>query len=282
MFCVYRKTIIVLELCYIASYKVRVALLMNRREVGSERFSMEKNVLPRMLLMFFSLCVLVLGVNVKSVEAAIDADLNDDGVVDFRDVALAAWSFGSRPGHERWNPDADLNQNGEVDIGDILAIVRYMRLHETRGSVEPEALTAILRPGESVTETKNVTFSCAYDFDLGTLKLKASEGYENWLINVSPAQYAGVSTNAGPYVFEVTVEVPENTDPGFYSFQIIAYTSGGESAEEAYQDVVIEVPPSQVIPDVPFGTILASALMVAALAAYVTVPKWRRKLNFTR
>lgn len=35
--------------------------------------------------------------------------------------------------------------------------------------------------------------------------------------------------------------------------------------------------PIHVIPEVPLGTILASALMIAAFAGYIAVPRWRRK-----
>ncbi len=51
-------------------------------------------------------------------------DLNDDGVVDIRDIATAALAFGSCPTHPRWNPVADINNDGKVDIRDIALIAR--------------------------------------------------------------------------------------------------------------------------------------------------------------
>lgn len=245
---------------------------------------MEKNAITRTFLMFLALCIIVLAPNIQRVESLLDPDLSDDGTVDIKDVAIAARAFGSHQGHERWNPKADLNQNGEVDISDVLIVVRHMRLVQAsiQGLIQPETLTAILRPGESITETKEVTFSCISDFNLGTLKLKASEGYENWLANVNPTEYTDVWTNAEPHVFEITLEVPKTTPPGVYSFRITAYISNRESFEQAYQDVTIEVPPTQVIPEAPLGTILTSALMTAALATYITMPKWRKKLTLTR
>jgi len=42
-----------------------------------------------------------------------------DGKVDIRDVSLVAYSFGSYPGHPKWNPIADLNGDNKVNILDI-------------------------------------------------------------------------------------------------------------------------------------------------------------------
>jgi len=53
------------------------------------------------------------------VKIKIMGDINSDGKVDIRDVAIVAQAFGSYPGHPRWNPDADLDRNGKVDIRDL-------------------------------------------------------------------------------------------------------------------------------------------------------------------
>ena len=47
------------------------------------------------------------------------ADLNGDGKVTGRDVAIVARAQPSQPGHKRWNPDADLNNDNVVDLGDL-------------------------------------------------------------------------------------------------------------------------------------------------------------------
>ena len=52
------------------------------------------------------------------------ADLNEDGVVDILDVTIFAMSFGSFPGHERWNAKADLDGDGKVNILDGTVIAR--------------------------------------------------------------------------------------------------------------------------------------------------------------
>ncbi|UCB61470.1 MAG: hypothetical protein JSW72_05345 [Candidatus Bathyarchaeota archaeon] len=50
-------------------------------------------------------------------------DINADGVVDMKDVALAASAFGSFSGHARWNREADINEDGRVSLKDICHII---------------------------------------------------------------------------------------------------------------------------------------------------------------
>lgn len=54
--------------------------------------------------------------------ASQEVDLNDDGEVDILDIAAAANSFGSSPGHPRWNPMADVNEDNVVDLFDLVLI----------------------------------------------------------------------------------------------------------------------------------------------------------------
>ncbi|MEM2916734.1 MAG: dockerin type I domain-containing protein [Candidatus Bathyarchaeia archaeon] len=49
----------------------------------------------------------------------IQGDINNDGKVDFRDIALVASAFGSHPGQSKWNPNVDINQDDKVDVFDI-------------------------------------------------------------------------------------------------------------------------------------------------------------------
>jgi len=60
---------------------------------------------------------------VFSAMAAKSTDLNSDGVVDIKDVAIAAAAFGSFSGNPRWNPDADINEDGRISLKDIALIV---------------------------------------------------------------------------------------------------------------------------------------------------------------
>jgi hypothetical protein len=57
-------------------------------------------------------------------------DLNGDGKVDMRDVAVAAAAFGTHAGDPRWNPDADITgtdylvPDGVVDMRDVALIAK--------------------------------------------------------------------------------------------------------------------------------------------------------------
>ena len=53
-------------------------------------------------------------------------DLNGDGKVTGRDVAIVARALPSDPDHKRWNPDADLNNDNIVDLGDLMTILRSL------------------------------------------------------------------------------------------------------------------------------------------------------------
>ncbi len=61
--------------------------------------------------------------------AAPPGDINRDGKVDIKDVAIAAKAFGSCPGHPRWNPISDINLDGRVDIFDIALIAKMFGNH---------------------------------------------------------------------------------------------------------------------------------------------------------
>jgi len=51
-------------------------------------------------------------------------DINYDGKVDIKDVALAAKAFGTVPGDPRWEKEADINFDNKVDIKDIATIAK--------------------------------------------------------------------------------------------------------------------------------------------------------------
>jgi outer membrane protein assembly factor BamB len=59
-----------------------------------------------------------------TIRVRMPGDLNMDGKVDMKDVAIATRAFGSHPGHERWNPIADENEDGKIDLFDIALICR--------------------------------------------------------------------------------------------------------------------------------------------------------------
>ena len=49
-------------------------------------------------------------------------DMNHDGRIDVKDIALVASALGSVPGHPRWNNYYDINQDGVVNIKDVVTV----------------------------------------------------------------------------------------------------------------------------------------------------------------
>jgi parallel beta-helix repeat protein len=58
------------------------------------------------------------------IEVRMPGDINSDGKVDVKDVALVSFSFGSYPGHPRWKLIADENEDGKIDVRDVSLIAR--------------------------------------------------------------------------------------------------------------------------------------------------------------
>lgn len=52
-------------------------------------------------------------------------DINGDGRVDVRDVAIVAKAFGSYPGHLLWDSRADLDNDQDVDIQDVSTVTKH-------------------------------------------------------------------------------------------------------------------------------------------------------------
>jgi parallel beta-helix repeat protein len=56
-------------------------------------------------------------------------DVNGDGRVDLRDLALVARAFGSTPGSPNWNPACDFYGDGTVNMKDIALVARNFGQH---------------------------------------------------------------------------------------------------------------------------------------------------------
>jgi len=56
-------------------------------------------------------------------------DVNGDGRVDMKDIALIARAFGSTPSSPNWNPAADVNGDGVVNMKDIALVARNFGQH---------------------------------------------------------------------------------------------------------------------------------------------------------
>ena len=52
-------------------------------------------------------------------------DVNGDFKVDILDVALVAYSFGTKKNQARWNAAADINSDGVIDIFDVALSAYY-------------------------------------------------------------------------------------------------------------------------------------------------------------
>lgn len=57
------------------------------------------------------------------VHVGVPGDINNDGIVNMRDVQNAVYMFNSFLGTARWNPDADIDDNGRIDMRDINIVV---------------------------------------------------------------------------------------------------------------------------------------------------------------
>jgi len=51
-------------------------------------------------------------------------DVNGDGMVNMKDIALVARAFGSTPTSLNWNFAADLNRDGMVNMKDLALVAR--------------------------------------------------------------------------------------------------------------------------------------------------------------
>ena len=61
---------------------------------------------------------------------AVVGDVNGDGKVDIKDVAMVAAAFGSYQGGPRWNPACDLNGDLRIDITDVAIVCAHFGQHD--------------------------------------------------------------------------------------------------------------------------------------------------------
>lgn len=100
----------------------------------------------------------VVGSSVRSVQYM--PDVNNDGIVDMKDIVIAVIAFNSFPSTSRWNVYADVDGNERVDMKDIVLIVPNFGLHTSGtpsgGSPGIEKLEFISAYAETVTEGWNL------------------------------------------------------------------------------------------------------------------------------
>ena len=72
-------------------------------------------------LAILALVVLAVAVAVCPAKAIL-GDINGDGKVDMKDIAIVAKAFGATPSGPRWNPAADVNGDSVVNMLDIAIV----------------------------------------------------------------------------------------------------------------------------------------------------------------
>jgi hypothetical protein len=53
-------------------------------------------------------------------------DLNQDGIVDMRDLSIVARAFYGVLGSPNWNPSADFDTDGAVNFKDLASVARHL------------------------------------------------------------------------------------------------------------------------------------------------------------
>jgi parallel beta-helix repeat protein len=66
----------------------------------------------------------------KTVKIASLADINMDGKVDIRDLAMVCGAFGSYPDHPRWNAACDISGDNRIDIYDVAYVAGHFGWHD--------------------------------------------------------------------------------------------------------------------------------------------------------
>ena len=109
----------------IEDFSLSVYYLLDCHGFSGEGRYLQKRLVSIMLLSMIVLgfSLLVLGVQLTRADALV-GDLNGDGKVDVKDLAILAKAFGSSPSNPRWNSACDLNGDGIVDILDAGIILK--------------------------------------------------------------------------------------------------------------------------------------------------------------
>jgi parallel beta-helix repeat protein len=87
-------------------------IALHKIKVEIPRLENETNLMNNVMVSFLT-------VKVKK-----SGDVNGDQVVDMKDIALTALSFGSNPNNSRWDSRADLNNDQKIDLKDLVIIAK--------------------------------------------------------------------------------------------------------------------------------------------------------------
>jgi PKD repeat protein len=80
-------------------------------------------------------------------------DINGDGRVDGKDIAIASKAFGTRPGDLLWDPRADVNGDNRVDGKDISIIAKYFGTHSSYSQAQTSEFVQVSFTTDLRTET---------------------------------------------------------------------------------------------------------------------------------
>ena len=182
-------------------------------------------------------------------------DLNHDGKVDIYDAEAVIETYGSKPGDEYWNPFADVLPDRQIDIYDVVRMAMMF------GRCQPVASFA--KSADIVNVGTPVAFdpSGSYDPD-GAVVLYEwdwdNDGIYEHSTNLSETL---THTYMEPGTFNVTLKVTDNH----------------ELPDTGTKSLIVTL--NNVVPEVPLGTVLATAAMILALVGYVAIPKIRKGKN---
>ena len=200
------------------------------------------------------LSVFALGIR-SELANGLPGDLNNNGEIDMDDLYIAGLALGSRPNHLRWNPQADLNLDSRVDMRDLRIIGRNI------GNTLAYPIASFTESADTVMAGVPITFdpSSSNDPD-GTIILYEWDWESDGIYDENTNSSVPISHTymvSGTYM--VTLRVIDNDG--------LANTTTAE----------MNVLPQNVVPEVPLGTIAASAIMITTLVAYLAYSRRRRR-----
>jgi len=190
---------------------------------------------------------------ISSTSQSFPEDINGDGKVDIKDLVIISRAFGYTINNNQWNPNLDIIADGKIDIQDI-ARVAFM--------------FGICAPTAAFTESAHIA-------PIGTpIKFDPSNSLD---MEGRIVLYEWDFTGDG--IYDKSTTSPEEvsytyTIPGEYNVTLRVTDDYGLT------DTAIEtkiITPLGVIPEVPFGTIVASSAMIIAFLGYFAVKRRRRE-----
>jgi len=79
--------------------------------------------LRKSIVLFSMMAVLLFAFGMIGQAYALLGDLNHDGKVDIKDLAIISKQYGLTKDNPNFNPEADLYPDGKIDIRDIVIVV---------------------------------------------------------------------------------------------------------------------------------------------------------------